>query len=456
MAWQQLREPNLDPYIKQGGNTLTDWLGWCLAYTQTAFSAGWSGSNAWDGWNNHTVNKHEDRELPAGVFVPIWFSGYHGLGHSAIYKDGQVWSSPISHKATADVWGSISEVEQKYGVTYVGWSEGLGGTQVVSHQPDAPQYTITPIEHRQLRVRANHYKWNLAQPTFEAVVANPITTSDSSTVFTAVAELKRADFPQYTYYLDDANTPHGWNAADTEPVAVAPMPAPYTPPAAPVTAPLAKKYTLLTTVMYFGNASDAQFRKNGIGTLAPKEYYLSEETDIAVHLGDDNMHAKYWVSKKDNVAPEIVPVNTNGWKASYKPFYPEQREKYDNYELQMDTVVKDLDNKGEAFFVSAYKPNSSDNAVMKVYGWFIKDGVKYYRLHDPEDIDWIQWYAIPFANKVTGKPYLLKYSEVYDTTPKHDYTDAELALAAFARLGYRVIDGVVKFPSNIKKWLAIK
>lgn len=133
MAYEQLKTPNLDPYLSQGGVVLTDWLGWCLLYAQTAFGAGWAGTTAWDGWSNHVSFKHADRNLPSGVFVPIWFDGtWKGqrLGHVALYKDGKIWSSPISHKPYADTWTSIDQVEKNYNMTYVGWSEDIGGTRV--------------------------------------------------------------------------------------------------------------------------------------------------------------------------------------------------------------------------------------------------------------------------------------------------------------------------------------
>ena len=134
MSYRQVKTPNLDPVIYQGGKILYNWLGWCLAYVQTAFGAGWSGSTAWDGWVNRTSGKHADWNIPKGVYVPIWFDGYWNgqrLGHVAIYKDGKIWSSPYTNKPYADVIGSIAEVERIYGMKYVGWSEFVGPTRVI-------------------------------------------------------------------------------------------------------------------------------------------------------------------------------------------------------------------------------------------------------------------------------------------------------------------------------------
>lgn len=132
--WKQVKTPQLDPVIYQGGKVLYNWLGWCLAYVQTAFGAGWSGSSAWDGWANRTQGRHTDRNIPAGVYVPLWFDGYWNgerVGHVVIWKDGTIWSSPYTNKPYADKLSSIAEVERIYGMKYVGWSEFVGPTRVL-------------------------------------------------------------------------------------------------------------------------------------------------------------------------------------------------------------------------------------------------------------------------------------------------------------------------------------
>lgn len=129
--WKQIKTPNLDPIVYQGGKILYDWYGWCLAVAQTMFGSQRTSPTAWSEWLNVVKYKHPDRNLPSGVYVPIWFSSPSGYGHVAIYKDGKVWSSPYTHKPYADVFNSIAEVERIYKSTYVGWSEDIGNTRVV-------------------------------------------------------------------------------------------------------------------------------------------------------------------------------------------------------------------------------------------------------------------------------------------------------------------------------------
>lgn len=138
--WKQLKTPNLDPVVYQGGKVLYNWLGWCLAVAETMFGVPRLYATAWEGWNA-TKKKHgRNDNIPTDVYLPIWFDGWcngHRYGHVAIIyinsSNGSVkiWSSPISNKPYADVWTSIPQVEKAYGMTYVGWSEDIAGVNVV-------------------------------------------------------------------------------------------------------------------------------------------------------------------------------------------------------------------------------------------------------------------------------------------------------------------------------------
>lgn len=125
MSWVQVKSPNL--------NVPTS-LGMCLKYVQDAFGSGWAGSYALQGWRDIVKKKHTNRNIPSGVYVPIWFEGYwNGVnyGHVAIYKDGIVYSSPYTNKTSHDQLGNIETVERVYGMKYIGWSEDIGGTTVI-------------------------------------------------------------------------------------------------------------------------------------------------------------------------------------------------------------------------------------------------------------------------------------------------------------------------------------
>jgi len=77
MSFKQKIFPNLDDkklVVYDQGKPLTSWFLWCLAVAQRAFNVtpfAESAQIAWS-WNN---TKHQDRNLPDGCFVPIWWTG---------------------------------------------------------------------------------------------------------------------------------------------------------------------------------------------------------------------------------------------------------------------------------------------------------------------------------------------------------------------------------------------
>jgi len=150
MPYRQIVEPNLDPYIYQDGQILNSWLGWCLAYVNTAYGAGWAGSSAREGWDN-SAGKHQDMNIPSGVYVPIWFHHYgtyggvyKNWGHVAIWKDGQIWTSPYTNKPYADVFNDINALCRMYNCTYIGWTEFVGPTRVIEPVADTPPAQLAP------------------------------------------------------------------------------------------------------------------------------------------------------------------------------------------------------------------------------------------------------------------------------------------------------------------------
>jgi len=143
MSWKQTIYPNLDDkklVVYYQGKPLLDWFLWCLAVAQRTFNVAPFAASAQIAWNwNNT--KHQDRNLPDGCFVPIWWTGGTGnYGHVAIAKRSgnwvQVWSSPYRHKAFFDYFegelnATIDNISRIYGVSYAGWTETMNTTRVV-------------------------------------------------------------------------------------------------------------------------------------------------------------------------------------------------------------------------------------------------------------------------------------------------------------------------------------
>ena len=143
MSFKQKIFPNLDDkklVLNYQGKPLLDWFLWCLAVAQKTFNVAPFAATAQIAWNwNNT--KHQDRNLPDGCFVPIWWTGGTGnYGHVAVAKRSgnriQVWSSPYRHKPFFDYFegelnATIDNISRIYGVVYAGWTETMNTTRIV-------------------------------------------------------------------------------------------------------------------------------------------------------------------------------------------------------------------------------------------------------------------------------------------------------------------------------------
>ena len=198
MSFKQTLYPNLDDkklVVYDHGKPLTDWLLWCLAVVQKTFNVApfaESAQIAWS-WNN---TKHQDRNLPDGCFVPIWWTGgYKNYGHVAIAKRTgnriQIWSSPYTRKPFFDYFEgelntTIDTVSRIYSVAYAGWTETMNTTRIVEWvnppQLKSNEEIAAEIwqkkwgdgEERKRRLAAAGYSWDAIQPLVDKGVGKPI------------------------------------------------------------------------------------------------------------------------------------------------------------------------------------------------------------------------------------------------------------------------------------------
>ena len=198
MNWKQTLYPNLDDkklVVYYKGKPLTDWFLWCLAVVQKTFNVApfaESAQIAWS-WNN---TKHQDRNLPDGCFVPIWWTGgYKNYGHVAIAKRTgnriQIWTSPYTHKPYFDYFEgelntTIDTVSRIYGVAYVGWTETMNTTRIVEwvNPPQLKSNEEIAVEiwqkkwgdgeERRRRLAAAGYSWDAIQPLVDKGVGKPV------------------------------------------------------------------------------------------------------------------------------------------------------------------------------------------------------------------------------------------------------------------------------------------
>lgn len=198
MSFKQTLYPNLDDkklVVYSKGKPLTDWFLWCLAVVQKTFNVApfaESAQIAWS-WNN---TKHQDRNLPDGCFVPIWWTGgYKNYGHVAIAKRTgnriQIWTSPYTHKPYFDYFEgelntTIDTVSRIYGVVYAGWTETMNTTRVVEWvnppQLKSNEEIAAEIwqkkwgdgEERKRRLAAAGYSWDAIQSLVDKGVGKPV------------------------------------------------------------------------------------------------------------------------------------------------------------------------------------------------------------------------------------------------------------------------------------------
>lgn len=153
MAWKQILRPNLDNdpnkplYVWQGGVILTDWYGWCLAVVAASYGAKGSSYSAKTAWQA-CGTKHCDRNIPEGIYVPLWYGGGE-YGHVVIgYRSGNnltIYSSPYTHIATFQVFSGelnwlLDYIGQVYGVGgFSGWSETVLDSRVIECVTDKPK-----------------------------------------------------------------------------------------------------------------------------------------------------------------------------------------------------------------------------------------------------------------------------------------------------------------------------
>lgn len=198
MSWKQTIYPNLDDkklVIYAQGKVLLDWFLWCLAVTQKVFGVAPFATSAQIAWNwNNT--KHQDRNLPDGCFVPIWWTGgYKNYGHVAVAKRTgnriQIWTSPYTHKPYFDYFEgelntTIDTVSRIYSVTYAGWTETMNTTRVVEWvnppQLKSNEEIATEIwqkkwgdgEERKRRLTEAGYSWDAIQSLVDKGVGKPV------------------------------------------------------------------------------------------------------------------------------------------------------------------------------------------------------------------------------------------------------------------------------------------
>lgn len=228
MSWVQVKSPNLSPVITQPGyGVLADWTGWCLAVVQFAFGAAYAGSPARVSWQSYTKYKHADRNIPVGIYVPLWFSGYYNQWHVLIVKmnndgSGAAWTSPNDPKPSMDVINFsnldnlVAQLKQgwSHDTEYIGWSEDIGGTRVIELKED--EMTAAEREKHNIGVAFSKLK-KLSEGTLIVRAKMPTTNVwrlDTEPDWKAGFSYKKGDEFEVVAYVDTNGTRYYVSAPD--------------------------------------------------------------------------------------------------------------------------------------------------------------------------------------------------------------------------------------------------
>jgi len=111
--------------------------GWCLQYVREAFGIHPGVQpTATAGWNA-SPTKHRDRNFPAGVWHPVWFSLRNvPAGHvalrapwGAVYSTSDDSNTPHCHPDLDDLIAYYNRYGQP--ITYLGWTEDIENVTVI-------------------------------------------------------------------------------------------------------------------------------------------------------------------------------------------------------------------------------------------------------------------------------------------------------------------------------------
>lgn len=240
-------------------------------------------------------------------------------------------------------------------------------------------FTTTPISPQIMAFNKPTHRWNLDLPTTDAMAAAPLETLPQGEQLTVVGIAAHQN--GYQYYLQDINSHDGFNTLDCDPY-VAPV-VPVTPlplPAAPVVAPRAETYTLVTVLPTYARDTDAISGVNSVGSIQPGTYYVWDKTGNIYQLGTDNQHAPTdnWIDTAKNViaAPVVVPAPVKTTESSsdvigsFKWFHTDRHP--EEYMVLRDIVVYDMLHGGKPIRIDT-------NQTIEIYGYFKKDGHTYLR-----------------------------------------------------------------------------
>lgn len=274
-------------------------------------------------------------------------------------------------------------------------------------------YIISPILTKQIVLNKQPtHEWNLAYQTFAEIEANPFSSGNLGDVKIVVAELKHND--GYTYYLENASNPVGWNTSDCnayKPPIAAVTGTSYVPPAAPIKGTQAETYTVITPLPYYDSLDDIINSHSAAGTLSTGNYYVwlkGGANSIYYDLSTTNTkNDQKWVNILNNKTPAPVPVATTTSpietsaviRASYRNIMTDGSPI--ECQVLQNIMVTDIVSSGQVITVKK-------GSLLHIYGTF-KKGNQWYampKVNASNEQAASYMYGVPIASETNLAPYL--------------------------------------------------
>jgi hypothetical protein len=275
---------------------------------------------------------------------------------------------------------------------------------------DYMQYTAVPTKVMRTN-KVNTNWWNLSNDSNNIDNFQPAAVLTVQSPFTIGGYAKNLHFPDFTYAMTpddfqraingDYSTNNGINLTDLDEL----PPAPYIPPAAPVSLPKVTYYTVLPDVIKtYATADDAK-RDNPTGVKAKGVYIELARDGMAVKLVKSNteVNGDFWVNNyenkidavpvvptlpvdpppavtqpvdvSDNSLPEPLPSPAVNWeKPITHSMNPDGSPVYFHAMNQVEIDIPDLQT-GDSLPMSPY----NDGKLIPITQWLEYNGMTYYR-----------------------------------------------------------------------------
>lgn len=409
--------------MKQFDQFKSDWLGkqidfdrvWryqcCDLILQGLYEMDGIGSgvrgNAIDFWNRPSAPLEKVYERVPGIIPQA--------GDIAIFKTKGYYGDPGADPgdghigwATGQYNGTQMEIFEQNGQTGSGSGTGLDAIRyrwidrnrlagLWRKRPTSAPYRVEDIPTKEIVLNKDTYLWNMVYRSFDEIASHPVAGYPVRYKQTTAAICHHASGE--SYYMVGNNDTTGFNVKDCDDY-VAPVPAPYVPPAGALPIPEVKRKSIDWGVPTYATAMDAKMKRNALADkLVPGVYIILESDDKVFHLTANNMKNGNWVNIEEDLPPiavtppvppkiittiqeaaaKISPTVDDSWKSSIASFHLDDRSPEFFWATNTSPmVIKDLEGKREDIVMSPY--NSDAKGVprrMPVIATLEKDGILY-------------------------------------------------------------------------------